>query len=384
MPLERPGVGLPLETYFFTTEQGKKAKLRRGVFPSAVCEWTSNTPTVRETGMLWFMNHVTDKPNWWEKVYDEEILQKWKKELAEMAKVQGWEEVEVADVDEPESDDEGEGKGEGEDAPETAQDKSDDNDEKRSKEDDDEDEAGSGNDNEEGSNAGDDDNNDEDDNDDNDDNDDDNDADSNEDMYAAMGLGDAELGNSDDDDDDDADDADDAASDEYPTFSTEMKPPVGPLSQGFSDKMFDFCIQELREKAELNKRTGIVSVLDGAAAVFKSDTAVSTEVRDALRKAVKPLEEVPADQKDWHPGSDEQVCDTSSTHMCTHVPFPDTTSRFSTLFTPRSGLSCMAKRVSLLIGNLLARTAWRPMEVVTRSLCRRLSPRARGGTATAS
>lgn len=46
--------------------------------------------------------------------------------------------------------------------------------------------------------------------------------------------------------------------------------------------------------------------LDG---IFKSDTIISNDLREALIKAVAPLENVPAQAKDWHPGSREQVLD---------------------------------------------------------------------------
>ncbi|CAK9780255.1 hypothetical protein CC85DRAFT_283331 [Cutaneotrichosporon oleaginosum] len=83
-----------------------------------------------------------------------------------------------------------------------------------------------------------------------------------------------------------------------------------PLKQGFSDAMFDFVVAELRDKAALFKKNGgVVSVYDGAAAVFKTDTALTPELVQRLGAAIKPLEDVPEDEKDWHPGSDEQVLD---------------------------------------------------------------------------
>lgn len=46
--------------------------------------------------------------------------------------------------------------------------------------------------------------------------------------------------------------------------------------------------------------------LDG---VFKSDTIISNDLREALIKSVVPLENVPDRAKDWHPWSGEQVLD---------------------------------------------------------------------------
>ncbi|KAG2009579.1 hypothetical protein CC2G_012494 [Coprinopsis cinerea AmutBmut pab1-1] len=73
--------------------------------------------------------------------------------------------------------------------------------------------------------------------------------------------------------------------------------------------MADFCIEELRHKARSfqNSPNGAIVVYNGN--VVKSDTAVSPEVKAALQKAVEPLENVPAQHKDWHPGSDQQVLD---------------------------------------------------------------------------
>ncbi|TFK72603.1 hypothetical protein BDN72DRAFT_762932 [Pluteus cervinus] len=76
-----------------------------------------------------------------------------------------------------------------------------------------------------------------------------------------------------------------------------------------SDKMVDWCIEELRYKAKLPifASHGAISVYDGD--VVKSDTAIPQEVTEALKQAVVPLEDVPELQRDWHPGSNGQVLD---------------------------------------------------------------------------
>ncbi|KAI0847455.1 hypothetical protein F5Y00DRAFT_241477 [Daldinia vernicosa] len=76
-----------------------------------------------------------------------------------------------------------------------------------------------------------------------------------------------------------------------------------------SDKMFENCIKELRDKAKQVKTTGIVTVLDAELAVAKSDTIVPPSLVDALRFGVKSLEDVPNKDKDWHPRSDGKVLD---------------------------------------------------------------------------
>ncbi|KAI0011831.1 hypothetical protein F4779DRAFT_571445 [Xylariaceae sp. FL0662B] len=75
----------------------------------------------------------------------------------------------------------------------------------------------------------------------------------------------------------------------------------------FGKKMFEYCIQELREKAIRHKETGMVAVLDTEATVVKSDTAIPPELRDAFRAAVAPLENMLDRPKDRHPCSDDEV-----------------------------------------------------------------------------
>ncbi|KHN96906.1 WD40 repeat-like-containing domain protein [Metarhizium album ARSEF 1941] len=76
----------------------------------------------------------------------------------------------------------------------------------------------------------------------------------------------------------------------------------------FTTAMADACIVEMKKKAALYEKTGLVPVLDYSACVVKSDT-VAADLFGKLRDAVRPLENVPEDQKDWHPGSDGKVLD---------------------------------------------------------------------------
>ena len=69
----------------------------------------------------------------------------------------------------------------------------------------------------------------------------------------------------------------------------------------------DYAFEELKCKAKLFKKTGAVTSYDGD--VVKSDTAVPESLKLALRKTVVPLENVPDDQKDWHPGSNGLLLD---------------------------------------------------------------------------
>ncbi|KAL2861935.1 hypothetical protein BJX68DRAFT_223519 [Aspergillus pseudodeflectus] len=75
--------------------------------------------------------------------------------------------------------------------------------------------------------------------------------------------------------------------------------------QDVSPRMINWIIQELRWKAGIFAATRFVEVFDDG--VVKSDSAISQELRTALQRAVAPLEDVPDEQKDYHPGSDNTV-----------------------------------------------------------------------------
>ncbi|EMT70729.1 hypothetical protein FOC4_g10009197 [Fusarium odoratissimum] len=77
----------------------------------------------------------------------------------------------------------------------------------------------------------------------------------------------------------------------------------------FTQAMADACIKELRKKADIYQKTGLIPVMDYASAAIKSDNLVPKDLRDALVAAVSPLENVPEERKDWHPGSDGKVLD---------------------------------------------------------------------------
>lgn len=50
-------------------------------FPSAVREWKASTLTWGEIAILWFVEKITNKPDWHVKVFDEEIVERWKQEV---------------------------------------------------------------------------------------------------------------------------------------------------------------------------------------------------------------------------------------------------------------------------------------------------------------
>lgn len=71
--------------------------------------------------------------------------------------------------------------------------------------------------------------------------------------------------------------------------------------------MMDFIIKEVQWKAGLLKTEPFTTVFDMG--VVKSDIAIPEDLRKALVDAVAPLEDIPADKRDYHPGSDEKVID---------------------------------------------------------------------------
>ncbi|CAI7576606.1 unnamed protein product [Penicillium glandicola] len=91
------------------------------------------------------------------------------------------------------------------------------------------------------------------------------------------------------------------------TITAKWRNEIIQSGQDVTPKMMDWIIKELQWKAGIFQKTGLVPVFD--VGVVKSDTAVSKELQQALKDAVKPLENIPEDQKDYHPGSDNKVVD---------------------------------------------------------------------------
>lgn len=78
--------------------------------------------------------------------------------------------------------------------------------------------------------------------------------------------------------------------------------------QGMTPAQIRYVLAELEHYAALrDAHTGIeVSAVDG---VWQSDTLIDDQLRARLREAVRPLEDVPEAERDWHPGSNGQVLD---------------------------------------------------------------------------
>ncbi|KAF7977247.1 hypothetical protein HWV62_4361 [Athelia sp. TMB] len=79
------------------------------------------------------------------------------------------------------------------------------------------------------------------------------------------------------------------------------------IDNELSEEMVEYCISELRYKAQQFSENGLVTAYDGD--VVKSDSIISEELRLALKSAAAPLEQVGPIHQDWHPGSDDIVLD---------------------------------------------------------------------------
>jgi len=82
--------------------------------------------------------------------------------------------------------------------------------------------------------------------------------------------------------------------------------------QDITQSMLDWCVAELQHNASKlpfdSAQHPPTFVYNGD--VYKSDVAVSPELRGELQEAVKAFEaKIPERMKDWHPESDEQVWD---------------------------------------------------------------------------
>ncbi|KAL8871122.1 MAG: hypothetical protein Q9174_002983 [Haloplaca sp. 1 TL-2023] len=88
--------------------------------------------------------------------------------------------------------------------------------------------------------------------------------------------------------------------------STNNQRPTHGTTEDVSPRMFDWVIDEVKYKFKCFQECDFIEALDGT---WQSDTLVGEDLRYALEEAVKPLEDVPEIEKDWHPGSNGQVLD---------------------------------------------------------------------------
>ena len=72
MKMQLPGFGLPLE--------------QNSIIPTAPQNWYAQPITVRERAMIALMATLKDKPNWHGKVFNDEIVAKWKTEALQFGR----------------------------------------------------------------------------------------------------------------------------------------------------------------------------------------------------------------------------------------------------------------------------------------------------------
>ena len=72
-----------------------------------------------------------------------------------------------------------------------------------------------------------------------------------------------------------------------------------------SEKTWDWCLSELRDKGGFFLENDFVRTLDVGSRCAKSDTIIDESLRSQLVQAVQPL--MQTQEKDWHPNSNEQV-----------------------------------------------------------------------------
>ncbi|KAH7084596.1 hypothetical protein BKA62DRAFT_801290 [Auriculariales sp. MPI-PUGE-AT-0066] len=80
------------------------------------------------------------------------------------------------------------------------------------------------------------------------------------------------------------------------------------LAQGFTEPQIDYIIAELADYSKLREDASgaEVSCFDK---IWQSDSLIPAAVLAELKAAVRKLEEVPEEEKDWHPRSNGQVLD---------------------------------------------------------------------------
>ncbi|KAG9047233.1 hypothetical protein FS837_002755 [Tulasnella sp. UAMH 9824] len=79
-------------------------------------------------------------------------------------------------------------------------------------------------------------------------------------------------------------------------------------NERLDEKEIDYVLAELTGYDKMrDESTGIQQSC--YARVYETDSLIPEDLRQRLVEAVKPLENVPDDQKDWHPRSDNQVLD---------------------------------------------------------------------------
>lgn len=82
---------------------------------------------------------------------------------------------------------------------------------------------------------------------------------------------------------------------------------ISESDQDATERMMDWVIEELQQKTEVLKEENLIPVFD--VGVVKSDTAIPVDLKRLLKEAAAPFENVPEEEKDYHPNSDQKVVD---------------------------------------------------------------------------
>ncbi|KAM0253647.1 hypothetical protein ACHAQJ_007159 [Trichoderma viride] len=72
---------------------------------------------------------------------------------------------------------------------------------------------------------------------------------------------------------------------------------------------FDYCVKELRNKANYYVETGLIPTLDASATVVKSDILIPVGLQTELQEAFNRLKADQGPNLNWHPNSNQQVLD---------------------------------------------------------------------------
>lgn len=82
---------------------------------------------------------------------------------------------------------------------------------------------------------------------------------------------------------------------------------ISDSGEDVTERMMNWIFKELQWKAKMLEKENLVAVFD--IGVVKSDTAVPEQLKQLLKEAVAPFENIPDAEKDYHPGSDGKVVD---------------------------------------------------------------------------
>ncbi|CAF1426543.1 unnamed protein product [Adineta ricciae] len=73
-----------------------------------------------------------------------------------------------------------------------------------------------------------------------------------------------------------------------------------------SEKQIDYVLNELIYYDSIRDGSMEMSTVDG---VWQSDQLISNDIKQSLIENVRKLEDIPASDKDWHPGTNQQILD---------------------------------------------------------------------------